>query len=187
MQSTRWTTADLELFPDDGKRREIIDGEMYVSTQPDAHHQIVGGRLFAEFDQWNSQTGAGVAIPAPGVIFAPDDAVAPDVVWISRARFGSALDASGHLTVAPELVVEVLSPGATNERRDREFKLKLYSMRGVLEYWIVDWRRRRVEVYRREQLALRLIGTLLEKDTLTSPLLAGFSLPLEHLFATIPV
>jgi len=73
-------------------------------------------------------------------------------------------------------------PGGTNERRDREVKLKLYSRRGVLEYWIVDWRTQQIEVYRREQRALSLVATLYPTDTLTSPLLPGFTCEVATLF-----
>jgi Uma2 family endonuclease len=128
------------------------------------------------------QTGAGEANLAPGLIFAEDDDVVPDVVWISNARRALALGADGHLHAAPELAVEILSPGAANERRDREAKLKLYSRRGVQEYWIVDWRTQQIEVYRREELALRLVTTLHATDTLTSPLLAGFACVVATLF-----
>ena len=128
------------------------------------------------------QTGAGEANLAPGVIFADDDDVAPDVVWISHTRRAAALRPDGHLHAAPELVIEVLSPGGTNERRDREAKLKLYSRRGVLEYWIVDWRTQQVEMYRREDLALHLVATLHPTDTLTSPLLPGFACEVATLF-----
>ena len=55
------------------------------------------------------------------------------MVWISRERFAAALEPDGKLHAAPDLVVEVLSPGSTNERRDRQAKLKLYSRRGVRE------------------------------------------------------
>lgn len=71
------------------------------------------------------------------------------------------LDETGHLTGAPELVVGVLSSGEENERRDRQAKLKLYSSRGVQEYWIADWRLEQIEVYRREDATLKLIATLL--------------------------
>jgi Uma2 family endonuclease len=80
------------------------------------------------------------------------------------------------------LVVEILSPGTANERRDREAKLKLYSRRGVLEYWIVDWHAQQIEMYRREALALRLVATLYPADTLTSPLLPGFACQVATLF-----
>lgn len=178
----RWTSADLAVLPDDGKRYEIIDGELYMSRQPHWHHQQACMRMAAALDAWSRQTGAGEANLAPGVIFAEDNDVAPDVIWISQSRRATALGPDGHLYAAPELVVEVLSPGGANERRDREAKLKLYSRRGVLEYWIVDWRTQQIEVYRREQLALHLVATLYSTDTLTSPLLPGFVCQVATLF-----
>jgi Uma2 family endonuclease len=181
----RWTSADLETLPDDGKRYEIIDGELHVSKQPHWYHQAVSGQLFALLQAWNRTTTAGYANLAPGVIFADDEDVAPDVVWISRARLAASLAPDGKLHAAPELVIEVLSPGSLNERRDREAKLKLYSRRGVHEYWIVDWRARQVEVYRREEHALRLVATLYEADTLHTTLLPGFALSIATLFEDI--
>jgi Uma2 family endonuclease len=185
-QSLRWTSADLELLPDDGKRYEIIDGELYVSKQPHFYHQVVCMDLGAPLQRWSRQTGAGVVTGAPGVIFADDDDVAPDLAWVSTARLGAVLASDGKLHAAPDLVVEVLSPGSSNERRDREAKLKLYSRRGVREYWIVNWQRRQVEVFRRVDAALQMHTTLLDGDILESPLLVGFVLPIEELFAQVP-
>jgi Uma2 family endonuclease len=179
---TPFTSADLGLMPDDGKRYEIIEGELYVSRQPTTEHQYTCTRLCRFLDEWNDQTNQGVVLIAPGLIFAEDDDVAPDVIWISRERLANAVDQAGHLRVAPELVIEVLSLGAANERRDREIKLKLYSRRGVWEYWIVDGMRRQVEVYRREQGALGLVATLYAQDTLETPLLPGFACPIDRLF-----
>lgn len=178
----RYTSADLETFPDGGNRYEVIDGELYVSKQPHYHHQFACARLVTYLEMWNMQTGAGQANFAPGIIFADDDDVAPDVIWMSHARKAIVLSDDGKLHAAPEIVVEVLSPGNANTRRDRETKLKLYSRRGVEEYWIVDWLMRQVEVYRREGHALQLAATLLARDELTSPLLPGFSCPVSGLF-----
>lgn len=178
----RWTSADLEVLPDNGKRYEIVDGELYVSKQPHWHHQFTCGRLFRFLDEWNEQTSLGMVNAAPGLIFADDDDVAPDVIWISATRLATALGADGKLHAAPELVIEVLSPGSANERRDREAKRKLYSRRGVYEYWIVDWQRQQVEIYRREQAALTLAATLYAPDTLTSPLLPDFACAVGRLF-----
>jgi Uma2 family endonuclease len=180
--SLRWTSADLEVLPDDGKRYEIIDGELYVSKQPHWHHQFTCMRLGRFLDEWNEQTGMGVVNAAPGLIFAADDDVAPDVIWLSRERRTKVLGADGNLHAAPELVIEVLSPGSSNERRDREAKRKLYSRRGVHEYWIVNWQRQQIEIYRREQAALTLVATLYAQDTLTSPLLPGFVCTVSRLF-----
>lgn len=184
--TTRWTSTDLLTMPDDGKRYEIIDGELFVSTQPSWHHQYTCVCLTTELEIWNRQTGIGQVNQAPGLIFAEDDDVAPDLVWISNARRDVALAEDGKLHSAPELVVEVLSPGRANERRDREVKLGLYSRRGVEEYWIVDWRQRQIDVYRRSGLALHLISTLQEENKLETPLLPGFSLPLATLFQNTP-
>jgi Uma2 family endonuclease len=185
MTTLRWTSRDLEMMPDDGKRYEIVDGELYVSKQPHYHHQRLCLRLGGLLDAWCLQTGAGEANAAPGLIFGENDDVAPDLVWISRERLATALQEDGKLHTAPELVVEVLSPDVTNEHRDREVKLKLYSQRGVLEYWIVSWRERRIEIYRRVETVLTLTSTLYETDTLQSPLLPGFMCPVSKLFMGI--
>jgi Uma2 family endonuclease len=179
--SIRWTTADLAALPDDGRRYEIIDGELYMSKQPDWHHQFVCGRLFRFLDEWNEQTGAGVVDIAPGIIFADDDNVAPDVVWISRERRAHALGEDGKLHAAPEIVIEVLSPGQQNAERDTETKRKLYTRRGVQEYWVVDWRQQQVQIYRREQAALMLHATLFADDDIVSPLLPGFRCAVRRL------
>jgi Uma2 family endonuclease len=179
----RWTTADLELFPDNGNRYEIIDGELFMTRAPHWGHQEVCGRVFSVVDTWSQSTGLGRTAINPGIIFTDADNVIPDVVWASNQRLAILLDEAGHLTAAPELIVEVLSPGADNERRDKNLKLRLYSTRGVQEYWIINWRLQQVEVYRREQASLRLIATLFVEDELTSPLLPGFTCQIAQLFA----
>jgi len=184
--SLRWTSRDLEAFPDNGKRYEIIDGELYVSKQPDYWHQLACGTVFASLQDWSKASGAGFPNIAPGIIFAEDDDVAPDVVWISKSRLAGVLGDDGKLHAAPDLVVEVLSPGTANEHRDRDVKLKLYSRRGVREYWILDWRARQIEVYRRKRAQLRLHATLIEGDALDSPLLPGFSCTVSELFEGFP-
>lgn len=183
--TARWTSADLETMPEDGTRYEIIDGELYMSKQPHANHQDVCAEILGELRDWNKEKGLGRAYFAPGLIFAEDDDVAPDVIWISYERLATALWADGKFHDSPELVVEVLSPGSVNERRDREAKLQLYSRRGVSEYWIVDWRLRSIDVYRRDQAQLHYVATLFETDTLESPLLPGFSCSVGVLFEQI--
>jgi Uma2 family endonuclease len=182
----RFTSADLLLMPDDGKRYEVIEGELYVSKQPNWHHQYACTQLLWALQDWNRNTGLGCANGAPGLIFAEDDDVAPDLVWVSNERLPLIFGEDGKLHDAPELIVEVLSPGWSNQRRDREAKLKLYSRRGVQEYWIVNWEQQRVEIYRRENEALALICTLLRDDALTSPLLPGFTCKVSELFHEIP-
>ncbi|MEH2150644.1 Uma2 family endonuclease [Nostoc sp.] len=80
------------------------------------------------------------------------------------------------------LVVELLSLSNEDQRRDKEAKLKLYSSREVKEYWIADWRSRKLEVYRREQSQLNLVVTLFSSDIISSPLLPGFSCTVNQFF-----
>ena len=179
----RWTIADLELLTtDEWKRYEIIDGELFVTRSPHTGHQKAVGRIYARLLAWSEETGLGEPIITPGIIFSDADNVIPDMIWSRHERLAELIDEEGHLKGAPELVVEVLSEGKTNERRDREAKLKLYSLKGVQEYWIVDWRLQQVEVYRRENTQLKLIATLLATDEISSPLLPGFICKLERFF-----
>jgi Uma2 family endonuclease len=108
--------------------------------------------------------------------------VIPDVVWASNQCLATGIDESGHFTIAPELVVEVLSAGKENQQRDRELKLKLYSLYGVQEYWIADWLAPAIGVYRRQDGMLQLVGTFSASDRLTSPLLPEFRLELASVF-----
>ena len=180
----QWTIRDLAVMPDDDgwKRHEIIDGELYVTRAPHIRHQGTASKLNTRLELWSEQTGLGKTFQTPGVIFTPTDAVIPDVVWVSQNRLENCIDDAGHFTAAPELIVEILSPGDQNHQRDKEFKLKLYSQHGVQEYWIVNWQLRIVDIYRHRDGALYFVGTLLESDRLTSPLLPGFNPPIGLLF-----
>jgi Uma2 family endonuclease len=182
----KFTSADLLLLPDDNKRYEIIEGELYVSRSPSYEHQYTCGCVWRALDDWNRQRGAGVAVINPGLVFGDNDDVIPDVVWLSRDRFLNAVDEAGHFRVGPELAVEVLSLGKANEDRDWQTKLKLYSRRGVQEYWIVDWMARQVDVHRRIRRRLQHVETLLPQDEITSPLLPGFVCRVSALFFTPP-
>lgn len=178
----RWTVADLEVLPDDGRRYEIIDGKLFVTRAPHWKHQNVAVKIGMALESWSVQSGLGEAAVNPGLIFSETDSVIPDVVWASRDRLEAMLDEAGHLLAAPELVVEVLSPGEKNKRRDKEAKLKVYSTYGVLEYWIADREQRKVEVYRREQGVLKLAMSLYASDELTSPVLPDFRVQVSQFF-----
>ncbi len=182
-ERVRWTTSDLELLPqDEWKRYEIIDGELFVTRAPHWNHQRTIDNICLELNIWSRSSQKGEARSVPGIIFSEGDNVQPDLIWISNERLTNLLDESGHLTGAPELVIEVLSPGTNNQRRDKEAKLKLYSSQGVQEYWIVNWQLQTVEIYRRENLRLKLFATLLSNDELTSPVLSNFNCQVKQFF-----
>lgn len=182
-QGVRWTTKDIEVLPEnEGTRYEVVDGDLFMTRAPHWKHQRTCFNFCQELETWSRSSGLGQATITAGVLFGESDDVIPDVVWASNEKLDLLLDEAGHLTGAPELVVEVLSAGNENVRRDKEAKLKLYSSRGVEEYWIADWRLKKVEVYRRENARLALVLTLLNDDELTSPLLPGFSCVVSKFF-----
>ncbi|PSF37161.1 hypothetical protein C7H19_12060 [Aphanothece hegewaldii CCALA 016] len=180
----KFTVSDLEAlaYINNDKKYEIIDGELFVTRSPHIYHQDASGNVYFELQAWSKTIGTGKAFLTPGIVFSEFDSVIPDVIWISHERLAVLLDESGHLTGAPELIVEVLSPGSKNEIRDKEAKLKLYSIRGIQEYWLVNYILKKVEVYRRDQAQLKLIATLHENDVITSPLLPGFSCQIQQFF-----
>jgi Uma2 family endonuclease len=116
-----------------GKRYEIVDGELFLSTAPRREHQRACKNIGIMLDNWSRETLLGEPVIGPGIIFADEDDVIPDIIWISRERRDKLLGPDGHFHDAPELVIEVLSFTGSNEKRDREAKLKLYSRRGVSE------------------------------------------------------
>lgn len=136
-ERVRWTSADLELLPDNGNRYEIIDGELFVTRAPGWGHQKVCGNICTELNLWSRQTGLGEVASGAGIVFTDADNVIPDLVWASNERLAALLDDAGHLTAAPELVVEVLSPGEANERtrhRGKTKALRCTRSTGILDY-----------------------------------------------------
>ncbi len=178
-----WTIRDIPFLPqNESVNYEIIDGELFVTRSPHHLHQRICVKLARYLDIWSENSGLGETIISPGIIFSDFDSVIPDVVWLSQEKLANIEDEAGHLLGAPELVIEVLSAGKNNEIRDKEAKLKLYSLYGVREYWICDRFNKQVSIYRRENTRLVLVTTLLENDVIESPLLPDFSCLVENLY-----
>ena len=123
----------------------------------------------------------GRVIATPGLIFSQFSGVIPDLVFYSHAR-GKEIIANDRLNAAPEIVIEILSPGRENISRDRIAKRQLYAKHGVSEYWIVDSENRSIEIYRLTGSSLDLLAVLRNDDQITSPVLPGFDCPLTKIF-----
>jgi len=176
------TYDDFVLFPDDGMRHEIIDGEHYVSPSPNIRHQQVLGALHLLVASWLETRDVGKVFLAPlDVLFSHFDIVEPDLLYCSNERASEIL-ARLHVRGAPELVVEIASPGT--RKRDATIKWNLYERGGVSEYWIVDPDADVIRVYRRRGAAFAAAGELSRNagDVLTTPLLPGLDMPLARIF-----
>jgi Uma2 family endonuclease len=173
------TIADLDSMPEDGNRYELIEGELFVSRSPSLIHQRTVGNVHFLFKQFLRDNPVGEILTTPGVIFSDFSGVIPDLVYLSFAR-GKEIATGDRLTGAPELIIEVLSPGAENRRRDEHAKRQLYKKYGVKEYWILDPQQRTVKVFRTARF--KLTATLGVRDVLTTPLLPGFRCPVKEIF-----
>ena len=176
------TIADLDAMPDDEYRYEIIEGELFVSRSPSLTHQTVSGNLFRSIDTYLIENPIGRIWATPGVILSEFSGVIPDLVYVSHQR--RAEIASGdRVTGAPDLVIEILSPGSENERRDRVAKKQLYGKHGVKEYWIVDFENRSIEIYQPRGHSMRLRARLNDQDEITSSVLPGYRCKVKTIFA----
>jgi len=165
------TIADLDAMPEDGNRYELIEGELFVSRAPSLIHQEIVDNLIVVFRKFLEKRPIGKVWSGPGVIFSDFSGVIPDLVFIGNERLKEI--ASGDRVVgAPDLIIEVLSPGAENERRDRKAKRQLYQKYGVKEYWLIDPQVQTVEIYRTR--SFRLAARIGLKEEITSALLPGF-------------
>lgn len=176
------TVEDLDAMPEDGNRYEVIEGELFVSRAPTYIHQVVIGRLNRSMLNHLDTNPMGEALITPGLIFSQVDGVIPDMVYMSHERRNTIL-VDDRLRAAPELVVEVVSPGAENIRRDRIEKRRLYAKYGVEEYWVIDPQTRSIEVYRLRGAILDLVAIYTDKQAVETPLLPGWSITADELFA----
>src|SRR3989454_2236729 len=176
------TYDDFLLFPDDGKRHELIDGEHYVTPSPNTRHQRISGNLYWLLRSYLEQHPIGQLFYAPyDVVFSDFDIVEPDLLYLSNAR-GAEVLTPLHAKGVPELVGEIASK--STRKRDETIKRRLYERVGVSEYWVVDPAIDVIRIYRREGEPFgRPVELSRESDdVLTTPLLPGLQLPLRGIF-----
>jgi Uma2 family endonuclease len=180
----RLTYDDFLLFPDDGQRHELIDGEHYVTPSPGTRHQLLVGRIFYAIEtHLRSHRAQGQVFLAPfDVVLSRWDVVEPDLVVIGGDQSG--ILTHKNIQGPPALVIEVLSPGT--RKRDEQVKRDLYERMGILEYWLVDPDANRVAVYRRGKAgSFQRVPVLFAaaRSVLSTPVLPDFSLALDEIFA----
>ena len=178
-----WTYEDYALLPDDGKRYEVIRGELYMSAAPRPLHQRVITRLSFFLEGFLESSDVGTAFVAPIDVILPEklgDPVQPDIVVIRR----ESLHIIDELNIqgAPDLVVEVLSP--SNPAHDRKLKYDLYAEAGVEEYWIIDPHNRSVEIHVLQEGNFEQLGKCGAGETARSVVLKGFSVPVDEIIPT---
>ncbi len=175
------TVADLDACPDDSNRYELIGGELFVSRAPGIPHQRVLNNLQLVFGLYLKENPIGILVPGAGAIFSDYDAVIPDIAFVRNERWDQVVTGE-KFTGALDLIIEIISPGAENRRRDLLVKRQLYGKYGVEEHWVVDTENHYVLIHRLRVQSLEQVATLRDDDEITSPLLPGFHLKAGTVF-----
>ncbi|MBI3973603.1 MAG: Uma2 family endonuclease [Chloroflexi bacterium] len=177
--SVRFKADDIWDAPENGKRYEVIDGELYVTPAPDLIHQTTVGSLHDYIGPFVRQRKLGKLYPAPtGLVLDDENGLQPDLIYVSNGR--ARIKTRRGLEGAPDLVVEVLSPSTRG--RDFGIKLRRYAAAGVPHYWIVDPDSRHLLPYRLTEDGYELIGEFGAGTVFQPELFPGLEIPIDELW-----
>lgn len=173
------TRHDYEEMPAGPPYYQVIEGDLIMSPSPNIYHQAVVTRICALLSRFLEENPLGEVLVAPLDVFLSDiNVYQPDVIFISNQR-RSILSERG-LEGAPDLVVEVLSPGTA--RFDKGSKRKIYARTGVKELWLVDPAAKLIHIYQLAKDAETPAATYDETAVFSSPLLPGLRLKAAAIF-----
>jgi Uma2 family endonuclease len=176
-KTTGLTYDDLLEFPDDDRRREIIEGDLLVTPSPVRRHQRSVGELVVLLTLYCREHG-GQTYPAPmDVVLSQSNVVEPDVVFVRGENVDRMSDEPRYVAIPPDLVVEVSSPHT--RRIDLTRKKDLYARFGVPEYWFVDLDSDLIEVYRLGEGGYDSPSVVGRGEILESPTIPGLSVPVD--------
>lgn len=174
----RFTYADLRQMPDDGRRYEVIEGELCVSPAPKTRHQQASMALSILLGR-AQEAGFGQALAAPVDVYLDDqNGVEPDLLFILTEHLD--IITEDDVRGVPDLVVEILSP--STRARDLGAKLRLYARFGVRVYWVVDPEAETVAVFEPSGGGYEQKAVLRRSDTLACGLFPGIEMPVARVF-----
>ncbi len=175
-----FTIHDYRRMEDDGKRYEVINGELLMSPSPNLFHQRISRNLCRIIYSWLHEHKIGQAFAAPLDVYLDEyNVVQPDIVYVARENIVK-LERDG-VHGAPDLSVEILSPSTS--KRDLRDKRELYARCGVIEFWIISPETRQLQIYDLPRESSRPTRILEESDTAETPLLPGLRFPVAEIFA----
>ena len=178
--TTKLTYQDYCLLPEDGKRYEIVDGDLYMTPAPLTRHQVLVGRILQMFMNYLDQHPIGQVFTAPcDVVLSEVDVVQPDLLLVLNQ--GRARITEKNVQGPPDLLIEILSPSTAG--RDRDLKRKRYEYFGIREYWLVDPADNTIEILALTDTKLVEAGRGTVQTTIASPLIPDLPLDLKKLFA----
>jgi Uma2 family endonuclease len=173
------TYEDYCALPDDGRRYEILGGELYVTPSPSRSHQQFAANLLIVLKPFVTVRRLGEVFIAPfDVILEKTSVVVPDLLFVSQERLGIVTDRG--VEGAPDLIVEILSPGTAS--RDRLDKAQLYARHGVRHYWLADPDARTIEAFELDEGRYRRAVHLTGDAAFTPSMFPGLTISLRSLW-----
>lgn len=178
-ETETWTYTRYLRETAEGEYFAVIEGEQIMSPSPNRWHQIALINLTSRLKEFLKNNQLGSIYIAPFDVFFSDKSfVQPDLIFVAKEHTDRITN--NGIKGAPDLVVEIISPGST--RIDRVTKRQLYANFGVPEYWIVSPNERTVEVLTLKSGLYEASGLYENDEILSSPLLSGFSIKVTELF-----
>jgi Uma2 family endonuclease len=175
----RVSYADLQQTPEDGRRYELYDGEVFVVPAPTPLHQLAIHEFGDLLKAYAKKHGGRVFLSPIDVVFSDFNVLQPDLVFFVNGR-EHLIDLRQAIRIVPDLAIEVVSPSSV--RTDRGRKMQAFARYGVREYWMLDPETRSVEVYGLAEAGYLLTETVAGAGAAHSTILPGFSAPLDVLF-----
>lgn len=176
----RLTYDDYALLPDDGKRYEIIDGDLFVTPAPLTRHQKISRQLQFILMSALEKKGLGEVYDAPvDVVLDAENIVQPDLVFVRSER--RRIITEKFIEGPPDLMIEILSP--STRRRDVLTKSALYARFGVPSYWIVDPDLDRIEFYILREGGYAAVHVASSPEVVSPPEFPELQIPLAEVFA----
>lgn len=177
----RYTYEDYLSLPDDGKRYQVIEGEIYMVPAPAPWHQDITRKLVILLNEFVERHKLGkVYFALCDVVLSEEDIIQPDIFFISKER--EHIITEQNFQGAPDLIIEIISPFTA--KLDKSLKMKLYERFGVKEYWLVDPDGEEIEVLTLKGEGYESIGVfgIEHGQSFESPLLKGFMISLDEIF-----
>lgn len=179
----RYTARDFEKMPVGPPYYELINNRLVLEPSPEIQHQRSSLSLVKKLDDFVEKYELGLVLEAPmDVELDEDNVFQPDILFIANERF-DIIKEGRKIIGAPNLVIEILS---SNKKYDQEEKRYVYELHDVLEFWLVDVKKKQVEVYENVRKAFVLLQKAYPGDIIRSKILTGFEIAADYVFREIP-
>jgi Uma2 family endonuclease len=181
IEKVNWETfRELELAEDDLFIYELFDGEIMKRSAPSLIHQRISRKLLGKMDAYIEEKKLGEIFSAPVDLNLDEhNAFQPDLAFISKER-SFLIEDDDYIKGAPDLVVEIISPGTV--KKDRVIKKDLCERFAIREYWLVDPLNKGIEIYIMQEDKYVLHDLQEIRGKISSTVLTGFELELGHIF-----